>query len=91
MARGSINQDQIAAGSKLGAGSKLATSDGTFSLGNAPIFASDGSLTDSGLVPGGNGTVVYVNGVFVGNLVNTVEFFGAAPDTSSFAINGSPI
>jgi hypothetical protein len=91
MARGNVTTDQIASGSRLGVGTKLAVSDGTFTLGNAPAFASDGTLTDSGATPGGGGTVVYVNGAFAGNLVNNLDINGALPDVSTLSLNGSTL
>ena len=91
-ARGNITTDQIASGSRLGAGSKLAVSDGTFTLGNVPIFSSDGTLTDSlSSLSSGNGTVCYVNGVFAGNMANLIDINGALPDVSVFSLNGSII
>ena len=90
MSRGNVSSDQLAASAKLGAGTKLATSDGTFTLGNVPIFSSDGTLTDSlSSLSSGNGTVCYVNGVFAGNMANTIDINGALPDVSVFSLNGS--
>ena len=91
MSRGNVSSDQLAASAKLGAGTKLATSDGTFTLGNAPAFAADGTLVDSGATPGGGGTVIYVNGVFAGNMANLIDINGALPDVSVFSLNGSII
>jgi hypothetical protein len=53
--RGNLKLDQIAASSCLGDGSKFATSDGSFTDGNVPIFDTDGKLIDSGTAPGGGG------------------------------------
>jgi hypothetical protein len=56
--RGNIDYDQIAAAVRLGAGSRIPTSDGTYVFGDFPMFSADGTLTDSHVSSGSIGVPV---------------------------------
>ena len=53
--RGNIDAEQLKAASRLGDSSIIQMTDGSYTSGNVPMYAADGSLTDSGSAPGGGG------------------------------------
>lgn len=56
MARGSIALDQVAAVNLQGNGSRLATTNGSYTSGNVPMYDSTGKLVDSGASVSSSGT-----------------------------------
>lgn len=53
--RGNIDPEQIRGDWRQGDSKIIQMTDGTFTSGNVPMYAADGSLTDSGSAPGGGG------------------------------------
>ena len=50
--RGNLDIDQVKERVRLGLGGQFATSDGSFTDGNVPVYGDDGRLIDSGVTPG---------------------------------------
>lgn len=50
--RGNLDIDQVKERVRLGLGGQFATSDGSFTDGNVPVYGADGRLIDSGVTPG---------------------------------------